>query len=98
MTIETISAQPAGRFLAGRRDGGAHPRDGTGRVRWWASSRDGRRSLKTALSICLGSRHPIVIWWGGLPYTQFYNDAYISLLGHTNHPFWLGRSGRDCWK
>src|SRR5215472_14968133 len=28
LTIETISAQPADRFLAGRRDGGAHPRDG----------------------------------------------------------------------
>src|SRR5215472_11915978 len=40
MTIDTISAQPAGRFLAGRRDGGAHPRDGLvecagGRLRGW---------------------------------------------------------------
>jgi hypothetical protein len=31
-------------------------------------------------------------------YRHLSNDAYISLLGHTKHPFWLGRSGRDCWK
>src|SRR5262245_3058340 len=35
------------------------------------------QSLKTAVSICLGSRHPIVLWWGPRDYTQFYNDAYI---------------------
>jgi GAF domain-containing protein len=55
------------------------------------------QSLKTAVSICLGSRHPIVIWWGNPEFTQFYNDAYISFLGDTKHPGWLGRSGRDCW-
>ena len=33
------------------------------------------QSLKTAVSICLGSRHPIVVWWGNSAYTQFYNDA-----------------------
>jgi PAS domain S-box-containing protein len=55
------------------------------------------QSLKTAVSICLGSRHPIVIWWGSPDFTQFYNDAYISFLGETKHPGWLGRSGRDCW-
>ena len=54
-------------------------------------------SLKTAVSICLGSRHPIVVWWGNPAYTQFYNDAYISFLGANKHPGWLGRSGRGCW-
>lgn len=29
------------------------------------------QSLKTAVSICLGSKHPIVIWWGKPAYTQF---------------------------
>jgi hypothetical protein len=38
-----------------------------------------------------------VVWWGNPDYTQFYNDAYISFLGHTKHPGWLGKSGRDCW-
>jgi hypothetical protein len=49
------------------------------------------------VSICLGSRYPIVIWWGRENFTQFYNDAYIPVLGVTKHPGWLGRSGRDCW-
>jgi signal transduction histidine kinase/DNA-binding NarL/FixJ family response regulator len=52
-------------------------------------------SLKTAVSICLGSRHPIVILWGP-SYTQFYNDAYIPVLG-AKHPEYLGRSGQQCW-
>jgi signal transduction histidine kinase/CheY-like chemotaxis protein len=55
------------------------------------------QSLKTAVSICLGSRHPMVLWWGRSAYTQFYNDAYISFLGKEKHPAFLGRSGRDCW-
>ena len=56
------------------------------------------QSLKTAVSICIGSRYPIVIWWGHPEYTMFYNDGYIPVLGVTKHPGWLGRSGRDCWK
>ncbi|HEU4712132.1 MAG TPA: ATP-binding protein [Pyrinomonadaceae bacterium] len=56
------------------------------------------QSLKTAVSICIGSRYPIVIWWGRPEYTMFYNDGYIPILGVTKHPGWLGRSGRECWK
>jgi signal transduction histidine kinase len=55
-------------------------------------------SLKTAVSICIGSRYPIVIWWDHPAYTMFYNDAYIPVLGVTKHPEWLGRSGQECWK
>jgi hypothetical protein len=55
------------------------------------------QGLKTAVSICLGSRYPIVIWWGHPAYTMFYNDAYSPILGVTKHPGWLGRSGRECW-
>ncbi|HEY6987159.1 MAG TPA: ATP-binding protein [Bryobacteraceae bacterium] len=55
-------------------------------------------SLKTAVRICLGSRHPIVMWWGRIELTQFYNNAYISFLGATKHPGWLGKSGRECWQ
>jgi len=53
--------------------------------------------LKTAVRICIGSRHPMVVWWGRSDLTQFYNDAYISFLGDGKHPIWLGRSARDCW-
>jgi signal transduction histidine kinase len=56
------------------------------------------QSLKTAVSICINSRYPIVLWWGNPEYTMFYNDGYIPVLGVTKHPGWLGRSGRDCWK
>jgi PAS domain S-box-containing protein len=54
-------------------------------------------SLKTAVRICLGSRNPIVLWWGKSALTQFYNDAYISFLGSKKHPAFLGRSARECW-
>jgi signal transduction histidine kinase len=54
-------------------------------------------SLKTAVSICIGSRYPIVLWWGHPEYTMFYNDGYIPVLGVTKHPGWLGRSGREAW-
>src|SRR5687767_1205575 len=33
------------------------------------------QSLRIAVSICLGSRHPIVLWWGPERW-MFYNDAY----------------------
>ena len=55
------------------------------------------QSLKTAVSICIGSRYPIVLWWGHPEYTMFYNDGYIPVLGVTKHPGWLGRSGLECW-
>jgi signal transduction histidine kinase len=69
----------------------------------WSSSPVGPaaqwpQSLKTAVSICIGSRYPIVIWWGNPEYTMFYNDGYIPILGVTKHPGWLGRSGREAWK
>jgi len=69
----------------------------------WSSSPVGPaaqwpQSLKTAVSICIGSRYPIVLWWGHPAYTMFYNDGYIPVLGVTKHPDWLGRSGQEAWK
>jgi signal transduction histidine kinase len=54
-------------------------------------------SLKTAVSICLTSRFPMLIWWGP-QLAILYNDGYIPALGKTKHPQWLGRSGRECWR
>ena len=73
------------------------------RVFDWSSSPVGPAtewpaSLKTAVSICIGSRYPIVLWWGQPAYTMFYNDGYVPILGVTKHPGWLGRSGQECWK
>jgi signal transduction histidine kinase/CheY-like chemotaxis protein len=53
-------------------------------------------SLRTAVSICLGARHPIALWWGA-ERTMFYNDAYRSALGSEAHPRLLGRPGAECW-
>ena len=55
------------------------------------------QSLKTAVSICLGSRHPICIWWDKQALTQFYNDGFISFLGAAKHPGALGQSAKECW-
>ncbi len=55
------------------------------------------QSLRTAVSICLGSRHPIVLWWGPERW-MFYNDAYRPMLGELKHPQFLGASGQACWE
>jgi signal transduction histidine kinase len=54
-------------------------------------------SLKAAVRICVGSRNPIVIWWGKKALTQIYNDGYMRILTAAKHPQWLGRSGAECW-
>ena len=53
------------------------------------------QSLRTALSICLGSRFPMALWWGPQLW-QFYNDGYIPVLGG-KHPRSLGQRGDECW-
>src|SRR5579862_4711767 len=52
-------------------------------------------SLKTAVSICLNSRFPIVIFWGP-EFAVLYNDAYIPMLG-PKHPRVLGTAAEECW-
>jgi hypothetical protein len=53
-------------------------------------------SVKTAVSLCLTSRFPIVLWLG--PELRLvYNDAYIPFLGEGKHPHVLGRPGREAW-
>src|SRR5882724_8386362 len=54
------------------------------------------QSLRTTVSICLGSRHPIVLWWGPERW-MFYNDAYRPMLGESKHPQFLGAPGQACW-
>jgi signal transduction histidine kinase/DNA-binding response OmpR family regulator len=48
-----------------------------------------------AVSTCLGSSFPIVIWWGR-DLILLYNDAYTSILGN-KHPKALGQRGEECW-
>jgi PAS domain S-box-containing protein len=54
------------------------------------------QSLRTAVSICLASRFPIILFWGQ-ELRQFYNDAYRPILGQTKHPDALGQRAQDCW-
>jgi len=53
------------------------------------------QSLRSALSICLGSRFPIVLYWG-TERIVLYNDAYAEILGK-KHPWALGRACREVW-
>ena len=45
-----------------------------GPVTGWPST------LRTAVSICLNSRFPMLIWWGP-ELAMLYNDAYVPILG-----------------
>ncbi|HEY7914218.1 MAG TPA: ATP-binding protein [Blastocatellia bacterium] len=56
---------------------------------------DWPQSLRTAVRIILNSRYPMFVWWGP-QYINFYNDAYIPMLGH-RHPEALGRPAPEIW-
>jgi len=53
-------------------------------------------SLQTAVSIVLNSQHPMFVAWGS-EMTFIYNDAYISVLSYSKHPWALGRPFREVW-
>lgn len=50
------------------------------------------QSLRTAVSICLHSRFPILIWWGP-ELAMFYNAAYRDIIAD-KHPHAIGAPGR----
>ncbi len=56
---------------------------------------DWPHSLKTAVHIMLSSRYPMFVWWGR-ELTNFYNDAYIPVLGK-RHPAALGQPAAGVW-
>ncbi len=51
------------------------------------------QSLRTAISICLHSRFPILIWWGP-DLVMLYNDPYRDIIG-AKHPQAMGAPGRE---
>ena len=53
------------------------------------------QSLRSAISICLGTTFPIAIYWGP-DLSLIYTDAWAPIPG-TKHPWALGRPGRDVW-
>ena len=60
-----------------------------GAINYWP------QSLKTAIGIMLNSRYPMFVWWGHAR-TNFYNDAYIPVLGK-RHPMVLGMPAQQVW-
>ena len=53
------------------------------------------QSLRSAISICTGSRFPIAIYWGR-ELTLLYNDAWSPIAGD-KHPWALGRGAAEVW-
>jgi len=56
---------------------------------------DWPQSLRTSVSLCLGSGFPMLVMWGP-QLVQIYNDAFRSVL-QAKHPAALGQRARDCW-
>jgi PAS domain S-box-containing protein len=54
------------------------------------------QSLRSAVSLCVKSRFPIVIHWGWPDLTMLYNDAFISLIVDA-HPKALGLPLFETW-
>ncbi|MTI22918.1 response regulator [Fulvivirga sp. RKSG066] len=53
------------------------------------------QSLRTTVSLCLGSNFPISIAWGKNR-TQIYNDGYWPICG-AKHPESMGQDFKECW-
>ncbi len=53
-------------------------------------------ALAMSTSICLGSRFPMVLWWGP-QLIVIYNDAWRPVLGASKHPAALGSPGHEVW-
>lgn len=83
---EPVGQGPPHLDLIATRDWAATP---VGPIETWPPS------LRTALSICLESRFPILIWWGP-ELVMLYNEPYAQILGN-KHPHALGQRGIDCF-
>src|ERR1700750_734354 len=82
-------------FLSGGGDLGARMR-----ALDWAATPIGvpeswPQALRTAVSVCLSSRFPLLIWWGP-ELVLLYNDDYRSVLGAKDATA-LGRPGKEVW-
>ncbi|WBB80078.1 PAS domain-containing protein [Micromonospora sp. WMMD882] len=53
------------------------------------------QSLRTAVTICLHSRFPILLWWGP-DLVMLHNDAYQPILGESKRDA-MGRPGAEVW-
>ena len=94
MSSSVLIESPA--WLAGGGEMGARMRAKDWSATPLGSPETWAQSIKTAVSICLNSRSPILLWLG--PELRIiYNDTYIPFLGETKHPAALGAPGREVW-
>ncbi|UXH80752.1 PAS domain-containing protein [Roseateles amylovorans] len=82
-------------WLAGGGDMGARMRTLDWRPTPLGAVSQWPQSLRSAVSICLGSGFPMVVLWGPR-LTMLYNDAYAPMLGN-KHPWALGRDIHEVW-
>jgi hypothetical protein len=82
-------------FLTGGGEMGARMRAHNWENSPFGSPSDWPQSLRSALSICLGSSFQIAIYWGS-ELALLYNDAWSQIPGQ-KHPWALGRPGREVW-
>jgi len=91
----SLSFDPVYGFMAGGGAMGALMRG----LDWSKTSfgpvEDWSQALKSAVTICLGSRFPMVLYWGP-ERALIYNDAWSPVLGQ-KHPWALGRPGWEVW-
>jgi hypothetical protein len=96
VSIDVGADLEASAWLAGGGEMGARMRAKDWSATPLGSAERWPQSVKTAVSICLNSRFPIVLWLG--PELRIvYNDTYIPFLGDTKHPATLGAPGREAW-
>jgi hypothetical protein len=72
------------------------------RAKDWSATSLGARetwtqSAKTALSLCLNSRFPVILWLGP-ELVVIYNDACVPIFGTAQHPALLGAAGREAFE
>ncbi len=80
------ASRPGLRALVAQKDWSATP---LGPPETWSEA------LRTTVATCLGSRFPVIIFWGP-ELVQVYNDAYVPLIG-AKHPGALGQTAAACF-
>ena len=87
--------EPTYDFLSGGGEMGALMRSFDFSATPLGPASDWPQSLRSAVSICLNSRFPIVLYWGP-DLISLYNDAYIPIWG-SKHPWALGKPFKVAW-
>lgn len=96
MSTGTRTTPPSeGDFLQGGGEMGALMRSTDWSATPLGSTATWPQSLRSALSIRIGSRFPIAIYWGA-ELALLYNDAWSPILG-SKHPVALGQGAREVW-